>query len=116
MPTTTLSDQDRRGLLRLARSVIRAKLIDTEEIARPDPVTPPMHAKRGGFVTLHKKGALRGCIGTIEPVKPLIVCVEENASNAASVMMLVRCPSTLRASLKMATQLQIYVVLDAATV
>jgi AmmeMemoRadiSam system protein A len=34
-------------------------------------------------VTLHKNGALRGCIGTIEPVTPLIACVEENAINAA---------------------------------
>jgi AmmeMemoRadiSam system protein A len=38
---------------------------------------------RGCFVTLHKKKALRGCIGTIEPVKPLVESVEENAINSA---------------------------------
>lgn len=39
--------------------------------------------KRGCFVTLHKNGDLRGCIGTIEPVYPLMEGVCKNALNAA---------------------------------
>jgi AmmeMemoRadiSam system protein A len=39
--------------------------------------------ERGCFVTLHKKGRLRGCIGSIEPVSKLWTCIEENAENAA---------------------------------
>jgi AmmeMemoRadiSam system protein A len=39
--------------------------------------------KRGCFVTLHKNGNLRGCIGTIEPVYPLLEGVCKNALNAA---------------------------------
>lgn len=39
--------------------------------------------KRGVFVTLHKKGRLRGCIGTIEPVSSIGEAVCENARYAA---------------------------------
>ena len=49
----------------------------------PADLTPIMLQKRGCFVTLHKHGALRGCIGTLEPVKALGACVVENAINAA---------------------------------
>ena len=38
--------------------------------------------KRGCFVTLHANGRLRGCIGTIEPIKSLIDGVKENAIHA----------------------------------
>jgi len=37
----------------------------------------------GAFVTLKRHGALRGCIGYIEPRKPLYVAVLENGENAA---------------------------------
>jgi len=40
-------------------------------------------APRGAFVTLHRDGRLRGCIGYIEPVKPLIRTVQEVAVKAA---------------------------------
>jgi len=38
---------------------------------------------RGIFVTLHKKGNLRGCIGNIEPVKTVFEGVRDNARHAA---------------------------------
>ena len=38
---------------------------------------------RGCFVTLTIRGELRGCIGYIEPIKPLYQAVIENALNAA---------------------------------
>lgn len=44
---------------------------------------PQLFEKRGTFVTLSKKGALRGCIGTILPIKPLILDVIDNTLNAA---------------------------------
>lgn len=80
---STLTDGDRIALLKLARSVIRAKLVEGSSEERPEKVSPAMEEKRGCFVTLHKRGALRGCIGTIEPVKSLISGVEDNALNAA---------------------------------
>jgi len=51
-------------------------------MAEPSP-GPSTDEKRGCFVTLHKNRTLRGCIGTIEPVTPLVLCVTENAINAA---------------------------------
>ena len=47
---------------------------DAEILARPG----------GAFVTLHKRGALRGCIGHIEPVQPLGQVVPRCAVSAAS--------------------------------
>jgi AmmeMemoRadiSam system protein A len=78
-----LTDKDRNTLLKLARSTITAKLANDPEPKRPGVVSSALKQAHGCFVSLHKRGALRGCIGTIEPLKPLITCVEENALNAA---------------------------------
>ncbi len=80
---SNLTDNDRKALLRLARSVIRSELMKEREAERPENISSSMEENRGCFVTLHKRGALRGCIGTIEPVKSLISGVAENALNAA---------------------------------
>jgi AmmeMemoRadiSam system protein A len=78
-----LTDNDRKSLLELARTAIEAKIKADFEIQRPEKITPGLKEKRGCFVTLHKDGILRGCIGTIEPVRSLALNVEENALNAA---------------------------------
>jgi len=78
-----LTKTDKAFLVRLARSVIEAALDAGQKEAIPDDVSPALLEKGGCFVTLHKKGALRGCIGTIEPVQSLVSSVEENAVNAA---------------------------------
>jgi AmmeMemoRadiSam system protein A len=80
---TTITNEDRAALLRLARSSIEAKLVKEMMVIRPEKLTPALKENRGCFVTLHKNGALRGCIGTIEAIKPLVDSVEENALNAA---------------------------------
>jgi len=81
---TSLDNNDRLILLKLARSVIMAELVkDGSIIAAPKNISPLLKEKRGCFVTLHKAGALRGCIGTIEPATSLFSCVKENAINAA---------------------------------
>ena len=80
---SALTDEDRKNLLVLARSVIESELIAGAKIKRPDVISPPLQEKRGCFVTLHKNGTLRGCIGTIEPLRSLIDNVAENAINAA---------------------------------
>jgi len=67
----------------LARSAITAELDKTASVQRPQKVSEALKEKRGCFVTLHKKGRLRGCIGTIEPVRSLVDNVEANARNAA---------------------------------
>ncbi|CAB5125909.1 hypothetical protein D3OALGA1CA_2894 [Olavius algarvensis associated proteobacterium Delta 3] len=78
-----LDDADRALLMRLARSTVAAELKKEEAVRQPEPLPPVLRQKRGCFVTLHKKGMLRGCIGTIEPVKPLAEGIAENAINAA---------------------------------
>ncbi|MBW1696216.1 MAG: AmmeMemoRadiSam system protein A [Deltaproteobacteria bacterium] len=78
-----LTDHDRRALLVLARSTIESNLIKDRRVIRPANMTPALTEKRGCFVTLHKRGNLRGCIGTIEPKTSLVASVEENAVNAA---------------------------------
>jgi AmmeMemoRadiSam system protein A len=80
---SALTDGDRKNLLLLARSVIEAELITGAKIKRPDDSSAPLEENRGCFVSLHKNEILRGCIGTIEPVRSLISNVEENALNAA---------------------------------
>jgi AmmeMemoRadiSam system protein B/AmmeMemoRadiSam system protein A len=78
-----LSTQDREALLKLARSAIEARLVKGTKVDRPGQFSPSLHELRGCFVTLHKDGELRGCIGTIEPIRPLLECVEKNAQSAA---------------------------------
>jgi AmmeMemoRadiSam system protein A len=54
---------------------------------RPLPVTPkehpPLDKPGASFVTLHHKGHLRGCIGSLEAYRPLLVDVAEHAFDAA---------------------------------
>jgi len=53
------------------------------KVDRPRQVSSVLNELRGCFVTLHKHGQLRGCIGTIEPICSLLECVERNAQSAA---------------------------------
>ena len=78
-----LTDEDRKVLLKLARTAIETEIKAGSKISRPEKTTSGLKEKRGCFVTLHKDGILRGCIGTIEPVRSLAFNVEENALNAA---------------------------------
>ena len=77
------SDEEKFFLLEQARSVITAELQSDGTAKKPEAISQNLKQKRGCFVTLHKKKALRGCIGTIEPAMPLLDCVRENAFNAA---------------------------------
>ncbi len=80
--STGLSRTDKAYLLSLARAVIAEEL--GVEARRPSASpSPVLNEKRGAFVTLHKRGKLRGCIGYIEAVKPLVETIEEMAKAAA---------------------------------
>jgi AmmeMemoRadiSam system protein A len=69
-----------RTLLALARSAIGAKLGLAEfDEARCASLMQPSAT----FVTLRKAGELRGCIGSLEPIRPLGLDVRENAIAAA---------------------------------
>ncbi len=72
-------------LLKIARSSIRFYLENHREpfISRKEYPDEFLWKKRGTFVTLTEDGNLRGCIGSILPVNPLILDVSQNAINAA---------------------------------
>ncbi|MEA3325459.1 MAG: TIGR00296 family protein [Euryarchaeota archaeon] len=67
--------------VRLARSAIEAHL--SEEFAETGDLPAVFGEKRGVFVTLHKNGDLRGCIGYPEPVMPLLDAILDSAVSAA---------------------------------
>ncbi len=77
-----LTEQEKKDLLHLALSTIKAELEGKELPGMKQP-TPILREKRGAFVTLKKRGQLRGCIGYIQPVKPLHETIERMALAAA---------------------------------
>ena len=81
----TLSAGERATLLTLARRSLVASVTSTWPRALTDGLSigPRLKRKQGAFVTLKKKGRLRGCIGTILPRQPLYQAVIKNAQNAA---------------------------------
>ncbi|MEA3314060.1 MAG: AmmeMemoRadiSam system protein A [Caldisericota bacterium] len=77
--------QLKKDLLKVARDAIKNYLDRKEKIvvSEDDFPDPESWEDRGTFVTLTINGKLRGCIGTIVPVRPLILDVIDNAINAA---------------------------------
>jgi len=81
----SLTEKDKRDLLALARNTIKA-FVERHEIPHVDAtqLSPNLRLPCGAFVTLHKKGALRGCIGRFEPHEPLYKVIQEMAIAAAT--------------------------------
>lgn len=77
-----LKAEHKSFLLRLARNSLNAA-VQKKAVADTAAVPEILKDHRGCFVTLTSKGDLRGCIGYIEPIKPLYQAVTENAENAA---------------------------------
>jgi len=78
-----ISREDRalgRAVITIARSAIAERL---ELPCADEPDGPLLAQPAATFVTLHAHGELRGCIGSLEPVRPLRVDVRENAIAAA---------------------------------
>ena len=77
-----ISDQERTWLLTLARDAIVAYTSARELVSSTS--EPVGEREAGAFVTLHKHGELRGCIGHIEADQPLGRIVPRCAVAAAS--------------------------------
>ena len=80
----SLTEAEKSELLALARASIQHGL----ETGAPLPITlnaysTELTTKRASFVTLERKGQLRGCIGMLEASKPLVQDISENAFAAA---------------------------------
>jgi MEMO1 family protein len=69
-------------LLALARAALEAAVKGERPPATGD-APAETKEKRGCFVTLTESGQLRGCIGYIEPIKPLADALVDNARSAA---------------------------------
>ncbi|MCR8453539.1 MAG: TIGR00296 family protein [Crenarchaeota archaeon] len=84
-----ITDEHGRFLVRLARQAIETYLNEEKRI-KPPPNTPEiLKEKSGVFVTLNKLIAgkeeeLRGCIGYIQPVYPLVEATIDAAISAAT--------------------------------
>ncbi len=77
-----LTEGEKSRLLEIARDAIDDRLRG-EKTSFAEPGSSTLKEKRGVFVSLHKKGRLRGCIGCIEGRKPLFKAVQEMAQSAA---------------------------------
>lgn len=77
-----LTSDEKGELLRIARGVIEAK-----STGKPLPYvsasSKKLEERYGAFVSLYKKGMLRGCIGSLQADEPLYKQVEEMAQAAA---------------------------------
>jgi AmmeMemoRadiSam system protein A len=66
-------------LVELAKKTVET-FVKEGKVLKPEKLTPEMKEKAGVFVSIHKLGELRGCIGTIEPQRSNLA--EEVIANA----------------------------------
>ena len=78
----SLPDEERRYLLDLARSRI-SLVLHGGKVDFPPPPPGILNEKMGAFVTLKKRGHLRGCIGRLIGSDPLYVTVGDMAEASA---------------------------------
>lgn len=71
-------------IARLAKKTVEA-YVKEGKTPQPEELTPEMRGRTGVFVSIHKFGELRGCIGTIEPTeKNVAEEIVNNAINSAT--------------------------------
>jgi AmmeMemoRadiSam system protein A len=73
--------QELHPIVKLARETVES-YIREGKIPEPEELIPEMKEQAGVFVSLHKHGELRGCIGTFEPTKENVA--QEIINNAIS--------------------------------
>lgn len=78
-----LSESQRFLLLGIARRSIEHGLHQHQPLSVTPAEHPPFDRPGASFVTLHRHGALRGCIGSLEAHRPLLLDVAVNAYAAA---------------------------------
>lgn len=82
--TKKYNDEHRKILLNLAKDSIRHGLDTNRPLTvELDQFPPELTERSATFVTLKTRGQLRGCIGMLEAVRPLVQDICENAFSAA---------------------------------
>jgi AmmeMemoRadiSam system protein A len=80
----TLNEKQRGILLQTARASIRTGLLEGHPLkVNLADYEEALQEERATFVTLTEHGELRGCIGHLEAIEPLIKDVADNAFSAA---------------------------------
>lgn len=85
-PSLSLDKKEQKILLKIARDTLEQYLdngVHPQELEKKYKLTPNLEEVTGVFVTLKRRGQLRGCIGTIMGVAPLYLGVRDNAIKAA---------------------------------
>jgi len=78
-------EKEHHPLVKLAKETIEQYVRTRKAISPPEELTREMKQRAGAFVSLHKRGALRGCIGTIQPTSSNVAQeVIQNAISAAT--------------------------------
>src|SRR5512135_974376 len=82
---SSLDKREAAYLLNIARETVKGYLERGQrpEVRPQDLPSARMAEERASFVTIHCEGRLRGCIGSLEPQRPLVLDVIENAISSA---------------------------------
>jgi len=79
----SLSQEAKDELIRIARKSVETAVLEQKVYECPAPKLPALNIDRAAFVTLTKRGELRGCIGHIHAEQPLYLAVRDVAALAA---------------------------------
>jgi len=83
-PEPRAAEASSPSLRAVAREAIEFKLREGREPETDLSLYPPhLHEPRASFVTLRHHGELRGCTGSLEATRPLVVDVAHNACRSA---------------------------------
>lgn len=74
-------DKEMHPIVKLAKDVVES-YVSGGNTVKPEASVPEMKERAGVFVSIHKHGQLRGCIGTFEATKDSVA--EEIVANAIS--------------------------------
>ncbi|HEX7424669.1 MAG TPA: AmmeMemoRadiSam system protein B [Terriglobales bacterium] len=82
-PQFSLNGHEKNELLALARKSVEYAVREKKAYEPTASASEVLNQERGAFVTLHKSGELRGCIGYTSAAKPLYMTVRDTATLAA---------------------------------
>ena len=78
-----LTSEEKARLLEIVKQTVE-EVSQGKKVSKVDPFTERLLEPRGAFVTIYKKGMLRGCIGSLQASKPLYLTIQEMAQSACS--------------------------------
>jgi AmmeMemoRadiSam system protein A len=78
-------EEELHPVVKLAKDTVDSYVREGEMPSLPEELTPEMKQRAGVFVSIHKHGGLRGCIGTFEPVSNNVAAeIMANAISSAT--------------------------------